>query len=234
MWIYRINYAKRGRIRFISHLDVMRALTRALCRAGLPLAYSKGFNPRPRLSMGPALPLGYESESEWVDVTLAEEIPARTVRERLGKTLPEGLDLLSAEQAPASLPRLSHASSALYMVQLREDAFKNIEQHIKGFFARDSAPVERVQKDMSNIIDVKHFVKDLGVESRADSRWLRMEISMGGRGSCNAAEVAQAVLCLSPAEAKCLRIIRTGLRFNGRPLRKSIDAKVQEEETKEK
>jgi radical SAM-linked protein len=232
MWTYRIKYAKRGRVRYISHLDVMRALIRAFYRARLPLAYTEGFNPRPKLTMGPALPLGYESETEFADIALAQQIPPETLQENLKAVLPEGLDLLAAEPVEPSSPRLSNASSVLYMVKLRRDLWKDIEQQIQEFAARDTAPVERVRKDTSDVIDVKHFVKDLGVEGRADFRWLRVEILTGGRGSCSPTEVVQAVLHLSPNEAKCLKIVRTGIRFDGRPLRKNIDAKVQEEEDK--
>jgi radical SAM-linked protein len=233
MWTYRIKYAKRGRIRFISHLDVMRALVRALRRARLPLAYTEGFNPRPKITMGPALPLGYESESEFADIALDRELPAEAVQQRLEAVLPEGLDLLATAPVTASSFRLSNAISAQYMVQLRRDLFENIDQYIREFLAQDSAPIERVRKDMSDIIDVKHFVNEVGVETRADCRCLRIDISMGGRGSCSAAEVAQAVLHLSPEEAKCLHITRTEIRFSDRPLRKTVDAKEQEEEVKE-
>jgi radical SAM-linked protein len=233
MWTYRLKYAKRGRIRFISHLDVMRALARALYRSRLPLVFTEGFNPRPKLSMGPALPLGCESESEFADISLTRDLAPEAVQEQLRRYLPEGLELLATEVVTASSTRLSSASSATYMVKLRRDSFEEVQQRVKEFLEKDSALVERVRKDTSDIIEVKQFVKHLDVETRADCRWLRMEISMGGRGSCSASEVAQAVLHLTPDEAKCLHMTRTGIEFEGRPLRKRVDAKIQEEEVEE-
>ncbi|RJP16147.1 MAG: DUF2344 domain-containing protein [Candidatus Abyssobacteria bacterium SURF_5] len=231
MWTYRLKYAKRGRIRFISHLDVMRALVRALSRTGLPLVYTEGFNPRPKITMGAALPLGYESEAEYVDFTFAHAFSVTMVKDRLAPLLPEGLDLLALAPVDPSSPRLSSATSALYMVQLKREPTE-VGKDIEEFCAKETALIERVRKDTSDIIDVKQFVKDLRTETRADGRWLRMEITLGGRGSCSAAEVAQAVLHLSPDEAKCLHIVRTEMRFSGRPLRME-NAKEQEEEIKE-
>ncbi len=233
MWTYRIKYAKKGRIRFTSHLDVMRALMRSFNRAELPLAYSEGFNPHPKLTMGPALPLGYESECELADVTLVELLPEEVLGERLGKALPEGLELLGLAKVLPSSPRLSSASSVVYVVQLYGAMLQVIEEQVKEFLAGNSAPVERVRKDTSEIIDVRHFVKDLEIEVGADCRWLRVEISTDGRGSCSATEVAQAVLHLSPVEAKCLHMVRREIRFEGRPRRKTSDAKEQEEESRE-
>jgi uncharacterized spore protein YtfJ len=118
------------------------------------------------------------------------------------------------------------------MVQLRRDLFKNADTYVKEFLQKETVLAERVRKDRSDIIDVKQFVKDLGLETRADFQCLRVEISLGGQGSCSAAEVAQAVLHLSPDEAKCLHITRTETRFGDRPLRKIVDAKEHEEEGK--
>jgi radical SAM-linked protein len=70
----RITFTKEGATRYISHLDLARAVERALNRAGLPVAYSQGFNRRPRLSLAAALPLGYTSEAEMADVWLTETV----------------------------------------------------------------------------------------------------------------------------------------------------------------
>src|SRR5207302_709049 len=67
----RLGYAKGERLRFISHLDLMREMERTFRRADLPMLYSEGFAPRPRISAGPPLALGWTSEAEWVDLVLA-------------------------------------------------------------------------------------------------------------------------------------------------------------------
>ena len=217
MWTYRIKHTKLGRIRFISHLDVIRALTRAMNRAALPVAYTEGFNPRPKLSMGPALPLGYESMCEVADIALSRMLPPETLHQRLKDAMPHGLDLLEAGWVLGSSPPLSRASSALYMVELNREIADNADKLVREFLAKDKALVERVRKDTSTVVNVRQFVTSLGMEARADSRSLRVEISMGAQGSCSASEVAQAALNVSPDNAKCLRIIRTDIRFDQPP-----------------
>lgn len=218
MWTYRIKYAKLGRVRFISHLDVMRAIVRAVNRANIPVAYTEGFNPRPKLSMGPALPLGYESNCELADIFLARMLSPETLHERLGAAMPCGLDLLETGWVLGSSPRLSRASSARYMIELpKGEVADNCHTLVREFLVRDSAPVERVRRDTSSIVDVRRFVIDARVTVKPDSRWLQVEISMGGQGSCSPSEVAQAALDLSPDRAKCLRIMRTEIKFDNHP-----------------
>ena len=214
MWIYRIKYTKTGRIRFISHLDVMRALTRALNRADIPVAYSKGFNPRPKISMGPPLPLGYESRCEMADLVLARMLPPVTLHQQLGAALPEGLNLMETDWASGSLQSLSGASSVCYMIELKGNrAFDDAGALIRDFLEKDSVSVERIRKDAHKVIDVRPLVVDARLVPEPDSTWMHVEISLGDKGSCSASEVAQAIFNLSPENVKCLRIIRTEIKY---------------------
>ena len=88
---YRIEYAREGRLSFLSQRELQRVFERALRRKRLPLAFSRGFNPRPKLSFGRALPVGIASEKEVFFVGLSEEIPEGKLLEALGDALPEGL-----------------------------------------------------------------------------------------------------------------------------------------------
>lgn len=235
MWTYRIKYTKLGRIRFISHLDVMRALIRALNRASIPVVYSEGFNPRPKISLGPALPLGYESNCELVDIVLARRLRPEDVHQRLATALPQGINLHEIRGVMRSSPRLSQASSACYVIELPEGEIgDNADLLVAEFFRRDSVLVKRVRKDTSSEIDVKQFVMDARVVTEGGSRWLGVEISMGGQGTFSASGVAQAVLNLSPESTKCLRIMRTEIKFDGRPVRVKTNEKSQEEESQKK
>ncbi|MDO5499884.1 MAG: TIGR03936 family radical SAM-associated protein [Propionibacteriaceae bacterium] len=91
----RIRYAKRGRARFTSHRDFARAFERALRRAGIPMAYSSGFNPHPRISFANAAPTGAATESEYLEIGLAEVCDPAKVRDALDAALPPGLDVLT-------------------------------------------------------------------------------------------------------------------------------------------
>ena len=86
--IVRMRFTKLGKIRWTSHRDVARMWERALRRAGLPVAYTQGFSPRPQLSFGLALPTGCESVAEYLDVSLRTELDPRDVAERAGGSSP--------------------------------------------------------------------------------------------------------------------------------------------------
>src|SRR5215204_3004913 len=89
----RVRYAKRGRLRFTSHRDFSRAFERAVFRARIPMAYSSGFNPHPRISYAGASPTGAASEAEYLEIGLSEQVDPEDVRRQLDASLPEGLDL---------------------------------------------------------------------------------------------------------------------------------------------
>jgi radical SAM-linked protein len=96
--LYKIvfTFAKKGKMKYISHLDLMRTLTRAMRRAELPLKMTEGFSPHPKLSMASALKLGLESESEEASILLKEPIEAGEFREKLNKQLPQGIEVRTA------------------------------------------------------------------------------------------------------------------------------------------
>ena len=218
MWIYRIKYSKQGVTRFISHLDTMRAIKRALSRADIPIAYSEGFNPRPKISMGPALPLGCESKCEWADIVLTRSIAPEKLLGKLENAMPEGLDLLEIDRVHSASPKLSGASCISYMIELPVgETLDGAASIVRGFIEKESAPVERVRKKKETTVDVKRFVLNATVVTGADSDWLSVGISMSERGSCSPSEILQAVFGISPEAAKCLRAVRTDIKFEEMP-----------------
>jgi len=97
--MYKINFvfSKKGPMKYISHLDLMRLFQRAMRRAGLPLKMSEGFSPHPKLSIKRALKLGLESDSEEASIVLKESMSAQDFKNRLQEQLPEGLEIKNAE-----------------------------------------------------------------------------------------------------------------------------------------
>jgi len=98
----RVRYAKRGRLRFTSHRDFSRAFERAVFRARLPMAYSSGFNPHPRISYAGASPTGSASEAEYLELALAEVVDPASVHAALDEALPDGLDVVEVVVAPGT------------------------------------------------------------------------------------------------------------------------------------
>src|SRR5438270_10984005 len=113
----RIRYAKRGRLRFTSHRDFARAFERALRRASIPMAYSAGFSPHPKISYAGAAPTGVASEAEYLEIGLAEQRDLEAVRIALDQALPPGLDVVEVVEAvpPALADRLE---ASLWQIQL--------------------------------------------------------------------------------------------------------------------
>lgn len=96
----RIEYSKKGPIRYIGHLDLMHTFFRALKRANLPVSYTQGFNPRIKCSFSPALPLGFASEAEYIELYLGKKIDISSSIGNLQKELPEGLTVRDMEKLP--------------------------------------------------------------------------------------------------------------------------------------
>src|SRR5688500_3098841 len=96
----RLRYAKRGPLRFTSHRDFARAFERALLRANVPIAYSQGFTPHPKISYASAAPTGVASEAEYVEIALREPVDPVELRAALDAALSPGLDVLEVVETP--------------------------------------------------------------------------------------------------------------------------------------
>ena len=115
----RITFAKQGPLRYTGHLDLHKLWERAARRAELPLAYSHGFHPQPKMNMAAALPLGFSSRCEVMDMKLEHEIQLEGLREKLQQTLPAGIQVLNVESADERAPALqTQVASAEYQVTL--------------------------------------------------------------------------------------------------------------------
>jgi radical SAM-linked protein len=148
---YRITFGKNGALRFTSHLDLARIWERALRRAGTPLVYSQGFNPRPRIQLAAALPLGYASTGElldaWLETRLADPEEFLT---RLSATVPEGLHIQKIEEVPLKGPSLQSVTRyARYHVQIGESIDRDaINARISTVMAREAIWHERRGKTL--------------------------------------------------------------------------------------
>ncbi|MBI4761074.1 MAG: TIGR03936 family radical SAM-associated protein [Chloroflexota bacterium] len=117
----QITFSKQGALRYTGHLDLHKLWERAARRAELPLAYSHGFHPQPKISMAAALPLGFASRCEVLDMKLERDIPLEGLRDTLQGTLPPGIQILAIEQVDDRAPALqTRVVSAEYEVTLTE------------------------------------------------------------------------------------------------------------------
>ena len=141
----RIRYAKRGRLRFTSHRDFSRAFERAVVRARVPVAYSSGFHPHPRISYAGAAPTGAASEAEYLEVALAAESDPAMVATALDEALPPGLDVLAVVvSAGGSLADLLEGS--VWRSRLPGVSRTAAEEAVRRFLDAEEVLVERMTK----------------------------------------------------------------------------------------
>jgi radical SAM-linked protein len=153
----RLRYAKRGRLRFSSHRDFQRALERALRRCQVPMAYSAGFHPRPKISYAGAAPTGTASEAEYVDLGVTHRLDPDAVREALDAALPPGLDIVDMVEAGCqSLADLLQAS--LWQFTFSTLGPDQAVAVMRRFSALTEAPVQRVTKAGRRSVDTRAAV----------------------------------------------------------------------------
>ena len=157
----RVRYAKRGRLRFTSHRDFSRAFERAVFRARLPMAYSSGFNPHPRISYAGAAPTGSASEAEYLELAMAEVVDPAAVHAMLDDALPDGLDVVEVVEAPgAALADLLHASHWRIALPV---PLARAAQAVAAFLAADEVLVQRMTKKGLRDFDSRAAVLSLAV-----------------------------------------------------------------------
>ncbi|WP_375474495.1 TIGR03936 family radical SAM-associated protein [uncultured Jatrophihabitans sp.] len=159
----RIRYAKRGRLRFASHRDFARSFERALRRAEVPMGYSAGFSPHPKISyVGGAAPTGVASEAEYVEIGLAREVDVEQLRARLNAALPDGLDLLDAVLAgPGSLAE--RITGTEWHIELPGVPLDEARRAVRLFLDQVEVGVERMTKNGRRTVDVRAPIVRLSV-----------------------------------------------------------------------
>lgn len=165
----RLRYAKRGRLRFTSHRDFSRAFERALVRAGVPMAYSSGFNPHPRISYAGASPTGAASEAEYLEIGLSRELDPAQAHRLIDESLPPGLDVLEVVTARGgSLPDRMEASR--WRMRLPEVPVEAAVASVEAFLAAPEVTVQRMTKKGLRSFDCRAAVVRLEVVDEASAQ----------------------------------------------------------------
>jgi radical SAM-linked protein len=150
----RIRYAKRGPLRFTSHRDFARAFERALLRAKVPIAFSQGFTPHPKISYASAAPTGAASEAEYLEIGLQAPMDPPSLAQALDAALSPGLDILEAVNAgPGSLA--DRIDAAHWRVELPGVDDDTLREAVAAFLAAPEVPVERLTKQGRRTVDAR-------------------------------------------------------------------------------
>ncbi len=219
----RITFSKQGALRYTGHLDLHTLIERAARRADLPLAYSQGFHPQPKINLASALPLGFSSRAEVMDIWLSSDCEVSRLRSDLQAALPEGIQLTSAEQVDDRLPALqTQVVAAEYEVTLTEP-FHDLENKIAALLEAESLPRERRGKayDLRPLIEILSILPAVlgeaasgsspngsGIETKA-KLCMRLAAREGATGR------PEEVLSALDIPPESVRVERTRLIFQG-------------------
>ncbi len=203
----RIRFAKLGKARFLSHHDLLRALERAIRRAGLPIRMSEGFNPHPRLSMPVALGLGVESHDEILEIELGSWVPPREAQRLLAEQMPEGLEIRLVE--PFSRKDRTQVSAVDYEAVL-EAPPPALADAVRDLLASREAVVRRTSDKRSKLVDVRSYLRSLAL----DGNLLRMTLQVTDQGAAKPEEVLE---LLGVESREGTRIAKTRTELTRRP-----------------
>jgi radical SAM-linked protein len=175
-----VQYAKRDRLRFTSHRDIQRSLERALRRCGIPMAYSAGFTPHPKISYAGAAAMGAASEAEYLEISVTERLDADQLCRSLNAALPAGIDVVDVVEAGAgSLADQLEASD--WIIELPGMSEVDVAGAVEGFLARPAVEVQRMTKSGERTFDAREPV-------------LRLAVSAGQRGDHGACAILRMVV----------------------------------------
>lgn len=162
----RFTFRKEGAARYISHLDLARALERSLNRAKIPVAYTRGFNRRPRMQFASALPLGFTSEFELADVLLRERMEPEVAMGQLMAKMAPGIVIYQTDEVPTKSPALqSVTESSVYVVTLLDDVdLATMQGRIDALLSATEVMRERRGK----VYDLRPLILDLQVSESVD------------------------------------------------------------------
>lgn len=206
----RVTFSRGGETKHITHLDLMRLWERALRRAGVPLAYSEGFNPHARLALAAPLAVGVTSDAELLDVFLTGRVSPHAFLKRVAEHLPVGIAVSSAMDVPLPAPSLqSQLRFIEYRVEVASERPRDeSEAAIRRFLALEELPWEHARDTGPRRYDLRGLVEELRLEGRAMGRCvLFMRVRAGSGGSGRPEQVTLALGFEEPP----LSVHRTGL-----------------------
>lgn len=157
----RIKFQKTGPIRFVGHLDLMRTLQKAIRRAGIPIAYSQGFNPHQIMSIAAPLAVGVESLCDYMDIELEREVDLHDMVVELNNTLPLGLFAMEArELEEGEAAGMAAVQSAKYIVIVHDSAFT--QEQVDAFMGREQiAYMKKNKRGRMNEVDIKPGIHEI-------------------------------------------------------------------------
>ncbi|NMB46227.1 MAG: DUF2344 domain-containing protein [Firmicutes bacterium] len=205
----RSRFTKDDAVRFISHLDLARTVERAVRRAGLPVAYSQGFSPRPKIAFGSALAVGVTSSAEYVDMEFLDEVAVDMFLEKISDNLPSGIRFTeTVEIGPEIPPLMSVIDRASYVITGNLEQSQDLGRSVQSILDSEVIWVERPGKKQTRRIDIRPWIFSLEVlEEGVGVGSIYLLVQTGSRGNVRPREVAAHL----PLDKSHIRVHRSGL-----------------------
>lgn len=195
--LVRMKYSKTNAGRFMSHLDLLRTVERVFRRAELPLAFSEGYNPHPKISFGSALAVGVTSDGEYLDVELRDELSPELIEAKLIEALPSGINIskvIKLDKRTQSLTAQINMAAYTVSVPLAQKLTGHeLHELILSVLAQPSLCVDRDGKKGVKQVDIRKGIYHLEGKTEADKMILVMQVQTGSEGNVRPEEVVEAL-----------------------------------------
>lgn len=197
-------------MRFTGHLDLFRTLARTMRRANLPLVYSRGFNPRPKIMLASALPLGFTSQCELVDFWLEEDQPVEDVARILSKAAPPGIEFLEVRQVPLDAPKLQNDIRSAVFEVTPGQAVPRLDEKVAEMLAQQDIAREKVRKRKKRTYNLRELIHDVEVMPPAPGGQPRLKLTLRTEeGFTGRPDDVLDYLGIDPLQAKVHRVAIT-------------------------
>lgn len=206
----RIWFSKTGRIKYVSHLDIMRSMTRAVRRADIPLWYTEGFNPHPYLNFLQPMPLGVEGLKEPLDIRIEGEITNSEIMEKLNSVLPVGLRVTAGAEPYMKPNDLAFAEYEIYFEKEDNLCEKLIKAMDSGELVCEKTGKVNGRKRIKEV-NVSENIRKYSVCEKEDSVVMNVVLPGGNTKNVNPMNLLSAVNKYYSADIVPLNIVRLGL-----------------------
>ena len=194
----RVKYLKMEGARFLSHLELMKAMERAFRRAKIPLAFSEGFNPHPKISYASALSVGIASRGEYLDLDLNIEMDLADFKNRINSCLVKGIEVLDVKEVEgktksltAIIERAEYTAICLLEQKLKVE---DLQRLVEDFLRQPEIIVNRKSKDKEKAINIKEGIYHLSAELNNLNLVINFIVDSGSKGNVRAGEVYRAFI----------------------------------------
>ncbi|MHB1324794.1 MAG: TIGR03936 family radical SAM-associated protein [Thermoleophilia bacterium] len=207
---YQMRYAKTGRARFISHLDTLSCLMRAIRRSGFEMSFSQGMRPKPILSLAMPLGVGVEGEDEICDFSLQQRAPLTDLAKNISRELPQGMALKSVGPCFDRSKSASRLTSCGYRIEFAEMTADFADALAKYNSATELVLLRRRPKGDKEV-DIKKYVEEIHLSE--DGNGVSFEMKVTPEGTARPDEIIEALAGFAGKVIKPLRIVRSEIRL---------------------